>query len=211
VSVRQPFEGQRVRSWITLRSTVSDPARVQRVEYLIDGRPANLIGTVRPDFPKSWQSSTVRDGAHTLVARATLIDGSVRESATRRFTTSNGRSASAQSAAAVQVLYAAGSRRLVVDRSPVTRARLRFATPGSSVTRATLRIYVRDGAGRFVVRAGTASATSKPVRARAWTTVDVTRLVRSGRTRFVLSAAGRTRIVFAGSASRAKPQLLVRP
>jgi hypothetical protein len=185
---------------------------VQRVEYLVDGRSANLVGTARPEFPKSWQSSTSRNGAHTLVARATLIDGSIRESATRRFTTSNGRSASAQSAAAVQVRYAArSSRSLVVDRSPLTRARLRFATPGGGVARATLRLYVRTGTGRFVVRAGTGAAASRPVRARAWTTVDVTRLVRSERTRFVLSAAGPTRIVFAGTASRAKPQLLVRP
>jgi hypothetical protein len=91
ITVKQPFEGQRVRSWIGLRSTVSDPSKVRSVEYVIDGRSWSppLIGTVPPDFWKAWQSRAVANGPHTIVARATLTTGEIVESPVRNFTTAN--------------------------------------------------------------------------------------------------------------------------
>jgi hypothetical protein len=181
ISVKQPFEGQRVKSWIGLRSTVSDPSLVRSVEYVIDGRSWSppLVGTAPPDFWKPWQSKTIANGAHTIVARATLTDGAIVQSPTRNFTTANGSRSddsrtpaggttqAAVPASADASVVASRPRQsfgsgpsLRVGGAPAARSYLRFDLRGvrSKVTSATLRLYARTGSrGGFVVRSVSAS------------------------------------------------------
>lgn len=250
ISVKQPFEGQRVRSWIGLRTAVSDPSKVRSVDYVIDGRSWNppLVGTAGPDFRKAWQSKTIANGAHTIVARATLNDGSILQSPVRNFRTANGTSddtartatgsqATVSASADVSVVSSLPARslgnspRLLVDSAPVARSYLRFDLRGvRKVTKATLRVYATTGSNAgFVVRSMTASRWSErttwrnspapsgsgvasgAVKAGAWTLVDVTRFVRSGRLAgLVLTARSGAGMVFASSEAAAhRPQLLV--
>jgi hypothetical protein len=231
ISVKQPFEGQRVRSWIGLRTTVSSPSQVRSVEYVIDGRSWSppLVGTAQPDFWKPWQSSTIANGAHTIVARASLTNGSTVQSAVRRFTTANGSSSSstnrttsgsqtAVSASADSTVAAnrttGVAQTLVVDAAPVMRSYLRFDLRSlrGKVRSAKLKLYVRTGSrAGFMVRAAGARVASGPAKSRAWKVVDVTLLVKPGRVAgLVLTTSSRSGLVFASSEARGKgPKLMI--
>jgi hypothetical protein len=208
---------------------------VRRVEYVIDGASWSppLVGTAQPDFWKAWQSSTIANGAHTIVARATLTNGSTIQSAVRRFTTANGsrgstrspagsqRAVSASADVSVAANRATGGSTLVVDGAPVTRTYLRFDLRNvrGSVSSAKLRLYVRSGsAAGFRVRAAPwrkapasgAGVASGAARSHTWKVVDVTRLVRAGRqATLVLTTSSRAGLVL-GKTGAQRPQLLVR-
>jgi len=122
------------------------------------------------------------------------------------------------------------ARNLRISRRPVQRSYLRFAVRGltAPVGRATLRVFSRSRARRgFRVHAtgarwserkvtfaraprpGRAIASSGRLRARRWTAVDVTRLVRgNGKVNLALTGAATLASRESGSA---RPQLVVEP
>ena len=77
-----PAEGSTVRGTITLN--VSAASSVRRVDYLMDGVVVAYDATAS-DFSERWKTGTVATGPHTLVARATLSDGSASDSAPVNF------------------------------------------------------------------------------------------------------------------------------
>ncbi len=69
VALTSPSGGALVRGTITLSSTASDNAAVDRVEFLLN---TTVLGTdTTSPYTLSWDTSTVADGSYTLTARAT--------------------------------------------------------------------------------------------------------------------------------------------
>ena len=88
VSVTAPAEGATVSETLTLTADAVDDYAMARVEYFVDGQ---LVGTSGSSAPYGfvWNSRSVANGAHTLVARAYDTFGNMGVSATRSFTVNN--------------------------------------------------------------------------------------------------------------------------
>ncbi len=68
ISLAQPASGSLNRT-VTLSASVTAPAGVTRVEFLVDG---TVVGTsTTSPFQFAWDTSAVADGAHSLTARVT--------------------------------------------------------------------------------------------------------------------------------------------
>jgi hypothetical protein len=93
IVVKQPWSGQSVSSWIGLRVEITYDVGVLRVDYAVDGKNVAYDDTPT-DFSEPWQSSTVADGAHTIVATARDSAGRTFSSPPVSFTTKNGTTSS---------------------------------------------------------------------------------------------------------------------
>ena len=75
---------------ITLSATASDNVAVTKVEFYIDG---SLVGTdTSSPYDMAFNSATLADGSHTLVAKAYDAAGNIGTSTSVPFTTTNGTS-----------------------------------------------------------------------------------------------------------------------
>ncbi|MFL5357210.1 Ig-like domain-containing protein [Archangium sp.] len=88
VSVTSPAEGVTVSGSVTLSANAVDDDLMSRVEYFVDG---TSVGSTPygPSYGYIWNSRSIANGAHTLVARAYDSAGNVGVSASRSFTVNN--------------------------------------------------------------------------------------------------------------------------
>ncbi|WP_395851944.1 Ig-like domain-containing protein [Cystobacter fuscus] len=88
VSVTAPTESATISGSFHLSANATDDYLMSRVEYFIDG---SLLGSTPygPSYGYIWNSRTVTNGTHTLVAKAYDAAGNVGVSATRSFTVDN--------------------------------------------------------------------------------------------------------------------------
>ena len=68
VSVTAPVAAATVRGSVTFSANASDNVAVARVEFLVDG--ALLAADTSSPYSVTWNTTTVSEGAHTLMARA---------------------------------------------------------------------------------------------------------------------------------------------
>lgn len=83
LTIRAPVESAEITG--VFRLDVRAGSSVRRVDYLVDGQ-RTVYDDSATDFSEEWDSRTVAPGRHGLVARATLADGSTRDSAPVSFT-----------------------------------------------------------------------------------------------------------------------------
>ncbi len=88
VSVTAPAEGATVSETLTLTANAVDDYAMARVEYFVDGQLVGTSGSSAP-YGVVWNSRSLANGAHTLVARAYDTFGNMGVSATRSFTVNN--------------------------------------------------------------------------------------------------------------------------
>ncbi|HYO51964.1 Ig-like domain-containing protein [Archangium sp.] len=88
VSVTSPAEGATVSGSITLTANAVDDYLMSRVEYFLDGRSLGSTSN-GGSYGYVFNSRSVTNGAHTLVAKAYDSAGNVGVSATRSFTVDN--------------------------------------------------------------------------------------------------------------------------
>ncbi|WP_233261806.1 Ig-like domain-containing protein [Vitiosangium sp. GDMCC 1.1324] len=88
VSVTSPTGGATVSGSVSLSANAVDDYLMSRVEYFLDG---TSLGSTPygPSYGYIWNSRSVTNGAHTLVAKAYDSAGNVGVSATRSFTVDN--------------------------------------------------------------------------------------------------------------------------
>ena len=86
VQVTAPTAGQTVSGTTSLSATVSGVSTAS-VQFLVDGNPVGTV-TAAP-YTVSWNSATVPDGSHNVVAQATSTSGSSTSSSAISFAVSN--------------------------------------------------------------------------------------------------------------------------
>jgi hypothetical protein len=75
VDLTAPLDGATVVGTVTAQATASDNVGVTKVELAVDGAPVAVDTTAPYDLP--WNSTTVGNGPHTLIARAYDAAGNV--------------------------------------------------------------------------------------------------------------------------------------
>ena len=88
VSVTSPVEGATVSASVTLSATASDDIGVTRVRFYVDGNPFGDEDTTAP-YEIAWNTSTVANGAHTVMAQARDAAGNTGLSTIVHVTVSN--------------------------------------------------------------------------------------------------------------------------
>ncbi|MHA7630223.1 Ig-like domain-containing protein [Corallococcus sp. M7] len=90
VSVSSPAEGVTVSSYAFFAANAADDDVISRVDYFLDGQLLGQGGSSSP-YTRTWDSRSVANGAHTLIAKAYDGAGNVGVSATRSFIVDNDR------------------------------------------------------------------------------------------------------------------------
>jgi len=89
IAVTVPANGDAVTGFETLTATSTNGQYLQNVAFLIDGSPIASTASWG-SFLFNWNSASVLDGAHTIVATGTDLLGNAGTSPTINFTTNNG-------------------------------------------------------------------------------------------------------------------------
>jgi hypothetical protein len=89
VSLTAPATGATISGTTTFSANASDNLGVRQVDFLVDGALVGSDPTGSP-YTFSWDSSTVADGLHSVVARAIDFAGNTSTTAAVIVTTSNG-------------------------------------------------------------------------------------------------------------------------
>jgi hypothetical protein len=108
VSVTSPRSGTVVSGSVVVDATASDDVGVVDVVFVVDGTVVGSVATP-PSWSWTWDSRTVADGAHTLVARARDAAGNVGESTGVTLTVENDVAIPSPPPTACQRPYAASS------------------------------------------------------------------------------------------------------
>jgi hypothetical protein len=74
VTLVSPLEGVTLTGTTTLTATATESAPIARVQFSIDGNPVGSLVTA-PPYSFSWNSATVVNGGHSVVATATDTQG----------------------------------------------------------------------------------------------------------------------------------------
>jgi len=88
VALIQPESGSSVSGSVGLAATASDDIGVVLVQFLVDG--VLVASDVSAPYAASWDSTTVTNGAHTIVARAVDTAGNASTSAAIAISVANG-------------------------------------------------------------------------------------------------------------------------
>ena len=88
VSVTAPSAGAKLSGTATLSASASDNIGVTRVTWYVDG--TQVATDTSAPWSQPWNSATVADGGHSVVARAQDAAGNVGTSASVSFTVANG-------------------------------------------------------------------------------------------------------------------------
>jgi hypothetical protein len=96
VAMKQPWQDETLAGWVGVKSTITDDASVQQVEYLVDGKSIGTGGSA-PDYSKPWDSRNVPDGRHTVLATVRDAAGRTFSSPTVTFAVQNGTTSPAPS------------------------------------------------------------------------------------------------------------------
>jgi Bacterial Ig domain len=75
VTFTEPTEGATVFGTVTIRATATDDQSVSQVQFLVDGGSIGTDTNGADGWSVAWDSATVTDGSHTLIARATDAAG----------------------------------------------------------------------------------------------------------------------------------------
>ena len=87
VAVSSPATGSTVNAVTTIAATASDPSGVAKVEFLIDGILKST--DLNPAYSYAWDTTTVANGSHSLIARATDTVGNTASSTAVMVTVNN--------------------------------------------------------------------------------------------------------------------------
>jgi hypothetical protein len=87
VQLTAPVGGSTITSLTTISATASDPSGVAKVDFLVDGNVVNSDTTSAYSY--QWDSSTVANGTHTIVAKAYDTIGNSTSSSPITVTTNN--------------------------------------------------------------------------------------------------------------------------
>jgi hypothetical protein len=88
VSITAPSSGATLSGAVTLSASASDNFGVTRVTWYVDG--TQVASDTSAPWAQPWDSATVADGGHSVVANAQDAAGNVRTSASVSFTVANG-------------------------------------------------------------------------------------------------------------------------
>ena len=86
-SITAPSAGSTVSGTVTLSASASDNVGVTRVDFVVDGQPVGSDTTA--PYSLSWDTNTVGNGSHSVVARALDAGGNVGTSNSVGFTVNN--------------------------------------------------------------------------------------------------------------------------
>lgn len=89
VSITSPQAGNIVSGTRSITASAFDDVAVSRVEFLVDGSVIN--NDTNSPYSYNWDTTTISDGVHSLVARAYDAAGNVRSSSAVNVTVSNNR------------------------------------------------------------------------------------------------------------------------
>lgn len=87
VAVGSPTSGATVNAITTIAATASDPSGVAKVEFLVDGILKST--DLSPAYSYAWDTTTVANGSHSLIARATDTVGNIASSTAVTVTVNN--------------------------------------------------------------------------------------------------------------------------
>ena len=88
VSLTSPAQGANLSGSVTLAAAASDNVAVANVQFFVDGAPFGGEDTAAP-YEIAWNTATVSDGSHTVMARARDAAGNTQTSAIVNVTVSN--------------------------------------------------------------------------------------------------------------------------
>jgi peptidoglycan/xylan/chitin deacetylase (PgdA/CDA1 family) len=88
VSLTAPTDGATVSGTTTLTASAADNVAVDRVDFLVDGQTVGSDASA--PYSAAWDSASVVDGAHTIVARAVDTAGNATSSTSTSVTVANG-------------------------------------------------------------------------------------------------------------------------
>ena len=89
ISLASPLNGAQVSGTVTVSANASDNFGVVGVQFYLDGNALGTENTTSP-YSISWDSSSVADGTHTLMAKARDAAGNIGTSSTITVTVGNG-------------------------------------------------------------------------------------------------------------------------
>jgi hypothetical protein len=136
VSVSAPVNGATVSGTTSITATASDNVGVSNVQYKIDGTLVGSAITTAP-YTYSWNTSSIANGSHTIVAIAKDAAGNTGTSATITVTVSN---ATAPVISAISVVPSITTATLTFTTAPATTNTINYGTTasyGSSIVSGT--------------------------------------------------------------------------
>ncbi len=132
VSISNPSVGSTVSANVNLTASVTDNTAVANVQFLMDGVAVGSALTATP-YNLVWDSTSVANGQHTVIARATDTAGNIATASSISFTVSN------------------------ASGGPVTTVALQVGNGGDDVTEDNTTF---DNSGSLWIGSGSSTATS---------------------------------------------------
>ncbi len=127
VSLTAPANGATVSGSVTVSADASDNVGVTKVEFYRDS--TTLIGTdTTTPYSISWNTTTVTNGSHTLLAKAYDANNNIGTSTTRTVTVNNDVTAPVRSNLAPSGMLAAGTTSTTISLSTNENATCKYAT-----------------------------------------------------------------------------------